>query len=49
LRCGGSSGTSKEQEPTLSDVALAVSALGALTDEHSREAVRVLRALAGSF
>ena len=39
----------KECEPGLPDVALAVSALSALTAEQPTEAVRVLRALAGSF
>ncbi len=39
----------QECEPTLSDVALAVSALSALPHEPRREAVRVLRALVGSF
>jgi hypothetical protein len=38
-----------EQEPTLSEVALAVAALSALGDEAPGEATRVLRALAGSF
>ena len=38
-----------EQEPTLSEVALAVAALIALGDDSSGEAIRVLRALAGSF
>jgi hypothetical protein len=38
-----------EREPTLGEVALAVSALSALGDEQQGEAVRVLRALAGSF
>ncbi len=38
-----------ECEPTLSDVALAVSALSALTHQPRAEAVRVLRALIGSF
>jgi hypothetical protein len=37
------------QEPSLSEVALAVSALGALADEQPREAVCVLLALAESF
>ena len=39
----------QECEPTLSDVALAVAALVALRDESRPEAVRVLRALIGSF
>lgn len=39
----------QEYEPTLSDVALAVSALSALPHEPGREAVRVLWALLGSF
>ena len=39
----------KECEPGPPDVALAVSALSALTAEQPTEAVRVLRALAGSF
>ena len=39
----------QECEPTLGDVALAVSALSALVEEDPAEAVRVLRGLAGSF
>jgi hypothetical protein len=38
----------QECEPTLGDVALAVSALSALPNEGT-EAVRLLRALVGSF
>jgi hypothetical protein len=37
----------QECEPTLAQVALAVSALSALADEERTEAVRVLRALRG--
>ena len=39
----------QECEPTLARVTLAVSALTALAEEERREAVRVLRALVGSF
>ena len=39
----------QECEPTLGAVALAVSSLSALRDEDRAEAMRVLRALAGSF
>ena len=39
----------QECEPTLANVALAVSALTALAQDERAEAVRVLRALAGSF
>ena len=39
----------QECEPGLPDVALAVSALSALTAEQPTEAVRVLRSLVGSF
>jgi hypothetical protein len=39
----------QEREPTLAQVALAVSALSALTDGEPREPVRVLRGLIGSF
>jgi hypothetical protein len=39
----------QECEPTLAQVGLAVSALSALAEEERAEAVRVLRALAGSF
>ena len=39
----------EEQEARLDDVALVVSALPALSGEHRAEAVRVLRALVGSF
>ena len=39
----------QECEPTLANVALAVSALAALAEKDRAEAVRVLRALAGSF
>jgi hypothetical protein len=39
----------QESEPTLAQVALAVSALSALTEDPKGESVRVLRALIGSF
>lgn len=39
----------EEQEARLDEVALVVSALSALAGEHRAEAVRVLRALGGSF
>lgn len=39
----------QECQPTLANAALAVSALSALDQEHPAEAVRVLRALIGSF
>lgn len=39
----------QECEPTLVQIGLAVSALSALTEEDRAEAVRLLRALAGSF
>ena len=39
----------QECEPTLANVALAVSALSALADEEPAEATRLLRALIGSF
>ena len=39
----------QECEPTLSHIALAVSALSALKDEERTQAVRVRRSLAGSF
>jgi hypothetical protein len=39
----------QECEPTLPNVALAVSALSALVIEDPSEAIRVLRSLAGSF
>jgi hypothetical protein len=39
----------QECEPTLSDVALAVSALSALPHEPRRESVSVLQSLIGSF
>lgn len=39
----------EEHEAGLDDVALVVSALSALAGEHRAEAVRVLRALVGSF
>ena len=39
----------EEEDARLEDVALAVSALSALTAERRTEAVRVLRSLAGSF
>ena len=39
----------QECEPTLSDVALAVSALAALAYEPRTEAIRVSRGLVGSF
>ena len=39
----------QECEPTLANVALAVSALAALTEEERAEPVRVLYGLVGSF
>ena len=39
----------EEEQAGLEDVALAVSALSALAGEHRAEAVRLLRALGGSF
>ena len=39
----------EEEQAGLEDVALAVSALSALAGEHRAEAVRLLRALVGSF
>jgi hypothetical protein len=39
----------QECEPTLAQVALAVSALSALNQEQPAEAIRILRALIGSF
>jgi hypothetical protein len=39
----------QECEPTLANVALAVSALSALEDAERTEAIRVLRSLIGSF
>ena len=39
----------QECEPTLANVALAVSALSSLSDEQPMEAIRVLRSLTGSF
>jgi hypothetical protein len=39
----------QECDPTLTQVALAVSALSALTEDEPREPVRLLRALIGAF
>jgi hypothetical protein len=39
----------QECDPTLAKVALAVSALSALSDDDPREPIRVLRSVVGSF